>query len=76
MKTSDFGLATTLLTLGYKIEDVNSDNPNRIVFTFNCNAELEQDYFNRALTVDPFLFFNNLKYLRHKIYTVKHGTEL
>jgi len=63
---SDTFLAATLVALGFKILQVNKENPQRCVFLFETSPILEtsiQEYLLGKLRVNPSLLFQSYKYV-------------
>ncbi len=63
-ETSDFGLAITLLCLGFVIEDFDVSEPRRIKFLFEETGALLKainDFWDNQLMVNPKVFFNAQK---------------
>jgi len=68
---SDLGLASCLITLGYKIEKTKRDTRGRVSFIFTSTVSLENDinaYWSDDLKVYPRLYFDNTKLLKNRIY--------
>jgi hypothetical protein len=63
IKTSDLNLAATLLALGFIIPAIDYVDPNskKMEFYFDKEPKVEkamQDYWNKALKVEPTELFN------------------
>jgi hypothetical protein len=68
---ADLGLASCLITLGYKIEKTKRDMRGRVSFIFISTVSLEKDinaYWSDDLKVYPRLYFDNTKLLKNRIY--------
>lgn len=71
-ETTDLGLATTLVTLGYELDSLDRDNPTRVRFLFKRRRDLEEtvrSYWRNELSVIPLLFFTNVKLIKNQIYS-------
>jgi|GEM_PF-2246340 len=69
-ETSDFLLASCLLSLGFYLIRLNSENPKRVVFCFKSATKLHsavESFWSRELRLDPFLLFENLKHLKCRL---------
>lgn len=69
--TSDFTLATALLSLGFSLEAINKEDPCRAVFLFSQTKQLDQavkKYWSRELITEPQRFTFNQKLLKARIY--------
>ena len=72
LKTSDFILASTLLTLGYDIIGIDKTNPKRVVFYYKKTSDLEvdvQEYWAGKVRVDPKAFVYSQREIRGRIHT-------
>lgn len=70
-ETSDFGLATAILTTGIKLVGVNKNNPRRVFFVFQMSKELTEsidNYWTGNLKLPANAFMDNVKYLKALIY--------
>lgn len=72
-KTSDMVLATTLLTLGFPIEDMenSSQDSRRVFFLFKDTPELKttiNDYWSRKLLVQPKDFHMTYKTIKEMLF--------
>ena len=70
--TSDIGVATALLCVGFELLDVEKSNPRKAMFVFReqVNAEeIVNKYFSDRLEVKARSFFDNLKALKNKLYS-------
>lgn len=71
-ETTDLGLATTLVTLGFELESLDRDNPTRVRFLFKRAATLDstvKSYWRNELNVVPLAFFTNVKLIKNQIYS-------
>lgn len=74
--TSDFCLASTLLTLHFDLVDLNRSNPRRIVFSFSGKANMQDTlakYWNNSIDVSPQDFFDSQKRLKTRMYQGEHN---
>lgn len=73
-KTSDLSLASALLTLGYQIQEIEKNSiTSRATFLIKRDSELDgliQLYFTGQLKVEPLNYFNNLKNLKTRLYSI------
>ena len=70
-KTSDLNLATTLLTLGCELEELDRSNPRRIQFCFLNNRNIDElagDFWSGYLSVEPQAFCSQMKILKNRLY--------
>lgn len=70
-KSSDLALCATLCTHGYNIENIDRQNPKKIVFIIKKDKRLDnliQKYWTHQLKVEPLSFFNFLKEIKTRIY--------
>ena len=70
--TYDLGLATVLITLGYKLLKLDKSNPKKIRFVFKRERNIEQvieDYFDDKIKLPVLTLFNNQKNLKNRIYS-------
>jgi hypothetical protein len=68
--TSDLALATAV-SFWYTLESVDKTNPQKVVFLFKRDEELDQlveSFWRGALKVDPQAYFNRLKVIKSRIY--------
>lgn len=73
--SSDLCLCATLCTLGYAIEKVMRDNPQKVVFVVKKDKNLDdltRKIFSHELNVEPLKFFGCLRELKTLIYNVKN----
>ena len=72
VKTSDFLLASTLLTKGFDILGIDKSNPRRVHFIFRKTSDLEvtlKDYWIKKVTVVPQDFQAAEHEIKAKIHT-------
>lgn len=72
IKTSDFTLASTLLTLGFDIIGIDKTNPRRVVFYYRRTSEVEvalKKYDNNEIVVNPKQFVFSQREIRGRIHT-------
>jgi len=70
--TYDLGLATVLITLGYKLLKLDKTNPKKVRFVFREEKNIEQamlDYWNDVIKLPAQTLFNNQKMLKNRIYS-------
>ena len=70
--TFDLGLASALISLGYKLLDLDKSNPRKAQFLFIPEDSLEEaveSYWSDHLEVNPRNYFDNIKMLKNRIYT-------
>ena len=70
-KTSDLALATTL-SLHYTIDVLDKQNPHKALFLFKKEDSLDkllEAYWKRELKVEPQTYFNQLKAIKHRLYS-------
>lgn len=70
--TFDLGLATTLITLDYKLLELDKTNPKKVRFIFKEEKNIEQTmlkYWNNKITLPALSLFNNLKTLKNRLYS-------
>jgi len=70
--TYDLGLATVLITLGYKLLELDKTNPKKVRFVFREEQGIEKtmvDYFNDEIKLPALTLFNNQKNLKNRIYS-------
>ncbi len=70
--TSDYCLATTLITLGYRLVGLDRKDPKRVFFEFQPTIQLEKNveaYWDNQLLVSPRDFFNSQRQLKSRLYT-------
>jgi len=70
--TYDLGLATVLITLDYKLLELDKTNPKKVRFVFKEEKDIEGimvDYFNNKIKLPALILFNNQKNLKNRIYS-------
>ena len=70
--TFDLGLATVLVTLGYKLLKLDKSNIKKVRFIFKREKNIEQvmnDYWNNKIKLPAQTLFNNQKMLKNRIYS-------
>ena len=70
-ETSDFHLAITLCTMGFKLTFVNKADSKRYVFEFEDSPEIQpliEQYFRGELRLDPRLVLINAKLLKDRMF--------
>jgi len=70
--TYDLGLATVLITLGYKLLELDRTNLKKVRFVFREEKNIEKvmiDYFNDEIKLPALTLFNNQKNLKNRIYS-------
>lgn len=70
--TYDLGLATVLITLGYKLLKLDKTNPKKVRFVFKEKKGIEQamlDYWNNEIKLPAQTLFNNQKNLKNRIFS-------
>lgn len=68
--TADIGIASVLLTKGFKLTGMNKNNPKRVFFEFKEEENMDQclmAYTNGQCEVDAYTFYSNLKMLKNRI---------
>jgi len=71
-QTSDFGLATAILTSGFELVGVDRGNPRRVYFMFNKSDEIEDcvtRYWNGKLLLPANAYMDSIKHLKALIYS-------
>jgi hypothetical protein len=71
-RTSDLSLAATLVCLGYYLTGLERGNDYKVLFEFSLNKsgkDAIDSYWNDGLTVNPRLYFDNLKMLKNRLYS-------
>jgi len=71
-ETTDLGLSTTIVTLGFRLHSLDRSNPSRVKFVFRREDELEdivRAYWQKELSVEPLSYFNNIKLMKNRIYS-------
>ena len=70
--TFDLGLATVLITVGYKLIRMEKSNPKKVKFVFEKDKDIErtiEDFWNDELKVRAQTLLNNQKVLKNRIYS-------
>ena len=74
-KTTDLALCTALVCFGYAIDSVEKkEGSGRVTFYIKRDANLDEvvsKIFAGELLVHPFIFFNNLKTVKTRIYNAE-----
>lgn len=71
--TFDIGLAAALITLGYKLIDLEKSNVKKVQFIIKRDAGIDNSiasYWDSNLTLDARTLFDNLKRVKNQIYSV------
>lgn len=71
--TYDIGLAAALVTLGYALWDVDKSNPKKSQFIFKRDGHIDKminQYWDDKLTIPVRSFYDNLKMLKNRLYSV------
>lgn len=72
--TADLSLASSLLTLGYEIWNLDKTNPQKAQFIFQRSSGLDlavKQYWDGKLRINPRLFFDNQKMLKNRLYSAE-----
>lgn len=70
--TYDLGLATVLVTLGYKLLKLDKTNPKKVRFVFKQEKNIDQtmlDYWEDKIKLPAQKLLNNQKMLKNRIYS-------
>jgi len=70
--TYDLNLASTLLTLGYKLIELDKTNIKKVRFIFKHTKGIEQsatDFWDDKITLSAKTLFANQKTCKNRIYT-------
>lgn len=70
--TYDLGLSTALLTIGYKLQNLDRSNGRRVLFVFEHKKGIENAsnrFFSDDLKVKARSYFDNLKAIKTKLYS-------
>lgn len=70
--TSDFPLATCLMTLGYQIAHLDRSNPQRVEVAFERDEQLDeivQSFWRGDLRIEPKAYHLNQKLLKSQLYS-------
>ncbi len=68
---ADFEISALLITVGFKLLDIDKTNPQKAKFLFENNPKISEtidSYFNDALLVNPRLLFMQSKSLKNRLY--------
>lgn len=71
--TSDMGLTAALFTAEFQIYSIDKKNPSKATFIFKKDRDLEkfvERYWSDKLVVNARTYFNNLKMLKNRIYSI------
>ncbi|OHA87355.1 MAG: hypothetical protein A2644_03980 [Candidatus Zambryskibacteria bacterium RIFCSPHIGHO2_01_FULL_39_63] len=72
---SDIGLASVLLTLGYKLVDLEQTSEKRVDFVFAVSDDIEKAiakfWLNEKVEVPIQTLFYNFRQLKNRLYAVK-----
>lgn len=69
--TKDFYLATTLVTLGFKLDIIDHKPGDKAEFIFDRRNDLDQvieSFWRGDLRIEPRLFCTNQKMLKSRLY--------
>ena len=70
--TFDLGLATVLVTMSYKLLELDRSMPKKVRFVFTREKNIDgviTDYFNDKIKLPAQTLFNNQKSLKNRIYS-------
>jgi len=70
-KTSDFPLATTLISLGFSVQALDKSNPKRVLFCFISSKEIDktvEGYWSDNIAISPRKFYFAQKELKSRLY--------
>lgn len=71
-KTSDLACSATLTLFGFPIERIERVNPRKALFVFRKNPKLDEilnKYWKRQLKVEPAAYFEQLSFIKARIYS-------
>lgn len=71
--TYDLGLAAALITLGYSLHKVDKIGEKKSQFIFNRDEHIDKkvdEYWDDKLTLPVRSFYDNLKMLKNRLYSV------
>jgi hypothetical protein len=71
--TFDIGLAAALVTLGYSLYKVDKIAEKKSQFVFNRDEHIDkkvEEYWEDTLTLPVRSFYDNLKMLKNRLYSV------
>lgn len=69
-ETSDLALAT-FLSLSYSIEYIDRNNPQKVVFSFRDDGQIQaivERFWKREFSIEPIAYFDQLRLLKSRIY--------
>ena len=69
-QTTDLACAAALLSVGFNLQTINNDNPQKAIFVFLREPNLDlsvKKYWDDCLLVSPQAFFSNIKRLKNRI---------
>ena len=70
INTSDIGLAAYLLTIGFEVDYLDRNNPQRVEFVFSESKDVQQAidaYFAGNALVEPKQYYFQLKSLKSRL---------
>lgn len=70
-RTSDFGLAATLIALDHQVIEFDRSNPKRVQFIFTQVEKLSTDvesFWNDSVRISPLKFLTAQKILKNRLY--------
>ena len=73
-KVSDLACCATLTLFGFPIERIEKVNPRKALFVFKRTSELNEvinKYWKRQLIVEPAAYFEQLSFIKARIYSEK-----
>ncbi len=73
-QTSDFPLAITLTSFGFRLDCLDRTSPNRVEFCFIREERLDevvQDFWQGKLQIEPRSFYANFKLLKNRLLSEK-----
>lgn len=71
-QTFDLNLCSTLITMGYKLIELDKANIKRVQFIFKYEKGIEQsaiDFWENKITLPAKALFDNQKTCKNRIYT-------
>ncbi len=71
--TYDLGLAAALITIGYNLYKVDKMAEKKSQFVFNRDEHIDkkvEEYWDNKLTLPVRSFYDNLKMLKNRLYSV------
>lgn len=72
-RTSDFGLAASLVAEGHQIINFDRSNPKRVEFIFIATEKLTEDmnaFWNDSLRISPQRLLAAQKFLKNRLYSI------